>query len=332
MRKIYWLLPVLLVLLAAAIGGGIMFTALQPLNPSAKPAYFQIRAGERVGEVLDRAEREGLIKSAAALKLYNRFFKLGGIPKKGTYRISASQPAMDVARELLSGKPIRQMVFIREGLWAAEIADALARAEVCDAKAFRVLAAAGAGVKRPFLVPGHSLEGYLFPDTYDLPPLIGAAEAADRMLDAFERKVYKPLGKPPAAKLREWVIVGSMVELEAKQPGERAKIAGVITNRLESKMPLQVDATILYALKERRRLFFKDYGLESRFNTYRFTGLPPGPICSPGADSIRAAAHPAKHPYLYYVAMPDGSHLFAQTFDEHRRNIITARSAFAARR
>lgn len=332
MRKRYLWIPFFLLLFAGGIGGCSLYSALQPVQPGAEKRFFRIGAGERVADVLDRAEREGLIKSASAVKLYSRVFGLKGIPKEGTYSVSPSMPALEVAKRLLGGAPIRQMVLVREGLWASEVADILQRDSVCRSQEFRRLVATPGSLGRAakFIPAGAKLEGFLFPDTYDLPPLTGPTEAATRMLEAFKRKVYDPLGKPDPALLRKWVIVGSMVELEAKTEPDRPRIAGVIYNRLAKGMPLQIDATLLYALKTRRRLTFKDYALPSAYNTYTNKGLPPGPICSPGASSVFAAAHPAKHKFLYYVAMPNGRHLFAETFEQHKRNIILSRKAFAS--
>jgi UPF0755 protein len=183
-----------------------------------------------------------------------------------------------------------------------------------------------------FIVPSKGLEGYLYPETYDLPPLIGAEEAVQRMLAEFEEEIYVPLGKPDPIKLRSLVIIGSMVELEAKHENERKRIAGVIYNRLNKGMPLQIDATVIYGLGERRTLKNVDYQLPHPYNTYKIKSLPPGPICSPRASSVMAAAEPEAHHFFYYVAMPDGTHKFSKTYEEHLRNVGLSRKAYAAER
>jgi UPF0755 protein len=277
---------------------------------------------------LDRAESDGLLRNASMCRAYQRFFGADGQVRSGTFLLDPRQDGRKILDVLLREEPIRQMVLIREGLWTAEVAAILDQKSVVDAKSFRVIAAHPDNFDKPYLLPKQSLEGYLFPDTYDLPPLLGAQEAVERMLEAFEAKVYVPLGKPSKEKLRLWVIIGSLIELEALRDDERRTISGVIANRLSKGLPLQIDATILYALKERRRLFTKDYGVNSVYNTYKFTGLPPGPICSPGIASIKAAANPGKHSFLYYVAMPDGSHKFARTYAEHLANVAASRKAF----
>jgi UPF0755 protein len=161
---------------------------------------------------------------------------------------------------------------------------------------------------------------------------MGAEDAIKRMLDEFESDVYEPLGKPDAGKMRSWVIIGSMVELEAKHENERKRIAGVIYNRLNKGMPLQIDATVTYGLGKRRTLKNIDYQLNHPYNTYKLKSLPPGPICSPRASSVMAAAKPEAHKFYYYVAMPDGSHKFAKTYQEHLHNINVSRKAYAHQR
>lgn len=283
-------------------------------------------------EIYNDLERKGVIKSAQALLFLEKLSPPKGSIRAGTYLVDAGKPASENARVLLTGEPVRQMVLIKEGLWSDEIAEVIAAKQIGDAKEVMELIKSPAKLSSvpEFIVKGKSLEGYLFPDTYDFPPLLGAEGAVERMLSAFRKKVYVPLGKPEPAKLRKLVIIGSMVELEAAKDSERDRIAGVIYNRLNRGMPLQIDATILYAIKEKRRLYYKDYQVEHDYNTYKIKGLPPGPICSPGAESMKAAANPEKNDFLYYVAMPNGTHLFSRTYGEHLRNIATSRKAFEA--
>lgn len=306
------------------LGGWIALTAMtRPLDPNAKPRYFRVRAGESISAVARRLEREGVIRSASFALLRIRWAAPKETIREGTYRISAAQRADLILLHLIESRPLRQDVLIREGLWAEEVARILEEREVAPTSEFLEMVAqpqAFASVVS-FPLPKDSLEGYLFPDTYDFPPLLGARSAIERMLKTFERKVYQPLDKPDEDDLRRWVIVGSLVELEAMHDDERSRIAGVIYNRLERGMRLQVDATVLYALRERRRLFHRDYATEHPYNTYRITALPPGPICSPGFRSIAAAKSPEKHDFMFYVAMPNGYHAFAKTYKEHLRNV-----------
>ncbi|MER3413263.1 MAG: endolytic transglycosylase MltG [Armatimonadota bacterium] len=318
---------------ALAFGGLMTLNAMtRPLNPNAEPRYFRVHAGESVRAVAERLEREGVIRNASAALLRIRLPSpigrgAGGEGKlrNGTYQISAAQPADHVLLHLIESRPLRQNVLIREGLWAEEVASILEEHEVASAKEFMDLVAKPREFASvvSFPLPEGSLEGYLFPDTYDFPPLLGARRAIEMMLQAFEQKVYQPLGRPEAEKLRRWVVIGSLVELEAMHDDERRRIAGVMYNRLERKMRLQVDATVLYALRQRRRLSYRDYTIQHTYNTYLIPALPPGPICSPGYESIAAAKTPENHDFLYYVAKPDGYHVFSRTYQEHLRKVET---------
>ncbi|MCH8275788.1 MAG: endolytic transglycosylase MltG [Armatimonadetes bacterium] len=327
-------LAVLVLASAAAAGWALLNRALGPADHTATQVYFRVEEGDTVASVLDRAERRGLLRSARAVRLHARLARFEGAVRPGTFRLSASMRGDVLLRELIEGEPVRRMVTIREGLWKERVADLFkengiggrdeALERFADPAAFKETAG--------LPLPDESLEGYLFPDTYDLPPLIGVEEAIQKMLSAFREKVYEPLGKPDAETLRRWVVIASMIELEAAKDEERPRIAGVIYNRLERGMPLQIDATVAYAKGEWGPVSVKDYEIDHPYNTYRIAGLPPGPICSPGFASIKAAAEPDEHDYFYYVAMPGGTHSFSGTYREHLRNIRLSRAAFAQQR
>jgi UPF0755 protein len=179
--------------------------------------------------------------------------------------------------------------------------------------------------------PAETLEGYLFPDTYILAPGSSAREAIGEMVRRFERE-WKPEYDAQAAALgysrHQIVTMASIVEKEARLPEERPVIAAVYYNRLRTGMPLQADPTVQYALGHHvGRVLYKDLEVDSPYNTYQHPGLPPGPIASPGGASLRAALAPAKVPYLYFVAAPDGHHEFRTTMAEHAKAIHAIRSA-----
>jgi UPF0755 protein len=179
-------------------------------------------------------------------------------------------------------------------------------------------------------VPSQSLEGYLFPNTYLIVLDSNPKMIVGQMLQAFKSQVAEPLSsdvvetagndgaQARSRALYQAVVVASMIEREAKVEKDRPLISAVIWNRLRKGMKLEVDATVQYALGEHRgRLFYSDLAVISPYNTYRNPGLPPGPISNPGLASIKAALHPANVDYLYYVARPDGSHVFSHTLEEH---------------
>jgi UPF0755 protein len=170
-------------------------------------------------------------------------------------------------------------------------------------------------------IPARTLEGYLFPDTYAFPDGTRARDAILEMVKRFERE-WKPEWNAQLAKgsltRHQAVTLASIVEREAKVAAERPVIAAVYINRLRAKMLLQADPTVQYARgKHSARLLNKDLEIDSPYNTYKYPGLPPGPIASPGGPSLVAALYPADVPFLYFVAAPDGHHEFRKTLAEH---------------
>jgi UPF0755 protein len=173
-----------------------------------------------------------------------------------------------------------------------------------------------------------TLEGYLFPDTYALARRAGADAVVSAMVDRFRRSFGAELRDDAARRkmsLREVVTLASLIEKETAAPDERPLVSAVYHNRLARRMPLQADPTVIYALMRagrwRGNLTRDDLQMNSPYNTYRFGGLPPGPIASPGLRSLEAAVRPAEVPYLYFVSRNDGTHAFAETLAEHNRNV-----------
>jgi UPF0755 protein len=172
------------------------------------------------------------------------------------------------------------------------------------------------------------LEGYLFPDTYTLPRRTTADQLVERMVDRFEKSLTPEIRAKAAARglsVRQLVTLASLVEKETAKPEERPLVAAVYANRIKIGMGLQCDPTVIYALERAGRytgnLTRADLQFDSPYNTYRYAGLPPGPIAAPGQASLAAAAEPADVPYMYFVSRNDGSHVFATTLDEHNRNV-----------
>lgn len=328
-KRVLWIIGFLF--LALAISGIFFSRAIAPANANGKKQYFRVNSGETLAQALNRAEEQGLLKSARITSIYSSIRRDRSQMASGTYELSSAMSGGEIIDVLLSGKPIHQMVLIREGLWIKRIAQVINENSIATENEF-IGATKNSELSKEVLGYSHptdSLEGYLFPDTYDLPPLIGAKKTVEKMLTAFKTKVYEPLGKPTPEKMHKWIIIASMIELEAAIDTDRPKIAAVIYNRLAKKMPLQIDATINYAKQEWRPLARVEYQFDHPYNTYKNYGLPPGPICSPGLASIKAAANPIKSTDLYYVALPSRKHLFARTFEQHKKNIAISRKAFA---
>ena len=250
---------------------------------------------------------------------------LSGEMHAGHYALSPAMPPRQIAARMALGETAQGVVTVPEGYTVRQTARRLAEHHLVDEAQFLALAQTQG---RTFHVgkwapPDNNLEGYLFPDTYTVPKGATARDVVQIMLDNFGRRVLTPRGAEargfpgglPAA-----VTLASLVEREAEVDGDRPLIAAVYRNRLKAGMRLQCDATVQYALPEHKgRLLYSDLRVNSPYNTYTHRGLPPTPIASPGLPSIQAALRPARSDYLFYVARPDGSHVFSATLAEHDR-------------
>ncbi|HVT11745.1 MAG TPA: endolytic transglycosylase MltG [Fimbriimonadaceae bacterium] len=309
-------------------GGFTLYTFNSKLRPVASGQSQLVRVDAKVelSTELHILEEKGIIRSAAATGFYARVKKRENAVEAGTYSLAPGMTADEVLKALRT--PVTVKVTVPEYYWISRTAELMEKCQVAKAEDYRSLADKPSEFAKvvDFPLPQKSLEGYLFPDTYKMQPLVGAKAAITQQLQAFEKKVWKGLDHPK--NLQHVIIVASMVEREAKFDEERPIIAGIIENRLAKGMPLEVDATILYAQQRWHVPTRNDIKHTiSPYNTYLNKGLPPGPICSPGLKSIKAAMHPAKSDYLYYVAMPDGHSLFAKTVEEHNANVAKRRRA-----
>lgn len=305
------------------------YRTLSSPAPEGKERFIRFDRKLSASEALEVLESQGVIRSALAARIYRSFNRQPGEVAKGTYLV---RPGMSLEQLFKALKtPIRQMVRLPEAKWASQMAKVIEAKNVGKAQEYMDAVANPGSFADRFKMPlseAVSLEGYLFPDTYDLPPLIGSRAAIERQLQAFQDKVMPHVRD--TGKLYRKLIVASMVELEVAVDSERAVVAGVIENRLARGMKLDIDACINYALQEWRPLTRKDIAsLDSPYNTYKYKGLPPTPICSPSLKSIIAALEPAKHDYLYYVAMPQKYHLFARTYEEHLKNVERRKRALS---
>ena len=331
MRILRWL--VILLVLSAAVAGAFVWWAQRQLErPFAAYAdaekVIQIEPGTSAGEILTSLETEGILRSADLTRLY--LVHVLGDPslKAGEYRFDAPQSAPEVLRRLIEGEIVTYKVTVIEGLTVEETAAHLAEAGFGELERLRAEMADPARVAD--LDPeAEDLEGYLFPDTYSFAKGTSEREIVDRLVRGFRTRLEQDLvaagfvAEPP--RIRELVTLASIVEKEAALDQERPTIAGVYANRLERGIALYADPTVIFALKRAGRwdgnIRKPDLQIDSPYNTYRYPGLPPGPICSPGAASLLAALEPADVPYIYFVSRNDGSHVFATTLAEHNRNV-----------
>lgn len=313
------------VFVVAAATGWVARELARPIRIAPGPAagFFEIEKGLSARAVLGRLERQGLVPAALPLRLACRIFYPGERFKAGEYRFVEAVPAKAALFILFDGRVYLEPITIPEGLTLEEAAEAVRPGDPAGAEAFR-RAARDASLVADLDPRAGDLEGYLFPDTYDLPRQAPAADIVAAMVAGF-RRAFDEDRRSRAAELgmtvREIVTLASLIEEETALPEERPLVSAVFHNRLRRGMKLDCDPTVAYALKlEGRytgRLLLRDLKLESPYNTYLHAGLPPGPISSPGAACLDAALHPAAVDDLYFVARGDGSHRFSRTLSEH---------------
>ena len=293
--------------------------------------------------IADRLDDEGIISYGSIFKIYVRIKGDNQGVLAGTYQLNPSMDYGQIIDTLANTASTETMtITIPEGYSTAQIKQLLLDEHVCTEDAIDE-ALNTYPFKHTFLqseLPAEQgwLEGYLFPDTYEI--YKGNANAVNTlnvMLNNFENKYDEQIQAGAEAQgrsMHDIVTIASLVEREAQRDDERATIAGVIYNRLNnaSEFPyLQVDASVLYGLgRTSGTLSEQDLATDTPYNLYTQEGLPPGPICNPGYASLYAAAYPEQHNYFYYVAMPDGSHLFANSYEEHQANIAASDQAQAA--
>jgi UPF0755 protein len=296
----------------------------------AENRQFVISRGETAGQIAQRLEDEGVIRSALAFAFVLYETERENALQSGSYTVSPALTPRDIAK-LFEKAPGEQIVLrIIDGWRLTEIATAVNKAFPQITKETFTAAAVVGQRKNTVLAgmdPAAPLEGFLFPDTYFMRPDATAVQIVDLLLDTFERKVGAILRAASAERnvaIYDIVKLASIVEREARDRAESATIAGVYTNRLNIGMKLDADPTIQYALGEWRELSLQDLKLDSPYNTYLYAQLPPTPIANPGAAALEGAARPAKHGWFYFVAKSDGTggHAFAVTLEEHEANRV----------
>jgi UPF0755 protein len=341
------LVGILLAVVMVAIGiwqitetpGSVLKEEQPTVIPTSTPGesiIITIQEGQSAQEVGENLEDEGVISSGL---LFRVLVALEGYEDKlvaGDYEFEKGMPTLEVIERVRHGQTAPLVVTIREGVRAEEIAEIMEDKKVISAEDF--LEAINIWYEFSFLYTKPywaNLEGYLFPDTYFFNRNMTAEEVVEQILENFDQRLDSELRDEAAVaglSVHTVLTLASIVEREAQVPEERPIIAGVFLKRLRRGMPLEADPTVQYALGNdpasvakygywKEELTQADLEVDSPYNTYRITGLPPGPICNPGLDSIRAVIRPEETDYLYFVARADGSHVFAETLEEHLSNI-----------
>ncbi|MEM6701880.1 MAG: endolytic transglycosylase MltG [Acidobacteriota bacterium] len=330
-----WLVAAAALALVALAGFGFAgyraWASLEEPYPEgpAEPVTVDILPGTSGTAILRTLQSQGVIRDARLARLYLIHILEDPSLQAGEYRFERPSTTKQVLDQIIRGSVVTYPVTIIEGLTFQETAEQLAAQGFGRLEVFEEL------VTDPALIidldpAAENLEGYLYPDTYSFPRGTPEDEIVRAMVQAFRlrwtEEVVPLLGQGAAVReVREVVTLASIIEKEAKLQEERALISSVYNNRLEIGMGLYADPTIIYAMKIagtwdgniRRR----DLKMESPYNTYLVPGLPPSPIGSPALRSLIAAVQPEDSPYLFFVSRNDGSHVFAQSIDEHNRNV-----------
>jgi UPF0755 protein len=319
----------LLLIIAAGAGAALMYMRVHALYPgySSAEQFVDIPQGAGSRSIGERLVAGGVIRDVLTYRAALWMSGKGRQLKAGEYRFDHAMTPLEVIDKLARGDVYVVNVTFPEGLTIAEMAKIFESHGLGPASAF-IQAAGNAELVRALDPAARDLEGYLFPETYGLPRRSDAAKLIRLMVSRFEHVFTPELRREAEARhmtVRQAMTLASIVEKETARADERPLVAAVYENRTRIGMPLQCDPTVIYALQRAGKytgnLRKDDLQFDSPYNTYRYPGLPPGPIASPGRASIEAAVHPADADFLYFVSRNDGSHVFARTLDEHNRNV-----------
>jgi UPF0755 protein len=319
-----------LVLLAATLW--LAWALLIPVAPDA-PQLLLFPTGSSSKAIASELERSGVVHSQFAFELLHYALPHKTL-KAGEYRFARPASGLEIFDRIARGDVLVRTVVVPEGYNIFEIAAAVEAAGLGKKEEFLDVAMHDTALVRSIDPQAKSLEGYLFPDTYQFSRTMSMRDMAAVMVRRFQKEA-QTLGL--AEDVHRLVTLASIVEKETAAPDERAEVASVYVNRLAKNMALAADPTVVYAAElkgnYRGAIYQSDLQSDSPYNTYKFPGLPPGPIANPGAASLAAAMQPAHTAFLFFVAAGDGSgrHHFSNNFEQHERNVIAYRKAARAR-
>ena len=273
--------------------------------------------------IAEDLEKAGVVRDAESFGLAARILGAYKKVKAGEYEFTTNMTPIEVLEQLVKGKIKRYFVTIPEGYNVKEIAAALKSAGLVEPDVF-VARALDPDLAASLGVAGPTLEGYLFPDTYEFTRGTSADDMIARMAEKFKKVYaeYEDEAKARGMSMRKVVTLASIIEKETGAPGEREIISSVFHNRLKMGIKLQSDPTVIYGIAGFDGNITKRHlSIKSPYNTYKIYGLPPGPIANPGKESIGAAIRPAKADYIYFVSRNDGTHKFSRTLKEHNEAV-----------
>jgi UPF0755 protein len=335
------LIVILVIAIAGLAGFGIWLNS--ELNAPYYKAhtsetYVDIPRGVNTKDIASRLVKSGILKTRLPFMLFVRYRGLGRRIQAGEYRFSQATTPKQIAQRLVHGDTYVRSITVPEGLTAFETIELLAKNGVGNR-----LEMEQALLKTEWIQDldpnAQNLEGYLFPETYRFGRKADSETIIKTMVQQFRIRISKAMEQYPLPdrwNLSRIVILASMIEKEMKKPEEGPLIASVYYNRLDRRMPLACDATIIYAMKlagiYEGRLGKADLRRESPYNSYLHLNLPPSPIANPGSTSLRAALNPARTDYLYYVSRNDGTHQFSKDFRSHQNAVNRFQKSLASRR
>jgi UPF0755 protein len=348
-RKILWL--ILVAILATA--GWFAWAVLMPTAPSAQ-TFVLLRPGYSTHHIAAELKRAGIIRSEKAFVLWHYLHPRRSL-KAGEYLFEKPANMLAIQKRLRHGDVCVHTVVVPEGFTVFDIARAIEAAGLGPAQDFLKVAKSDTALIADIAPGARTLEGYLFPDTYEFSRMMTMQEMAAAMVKRFRQEarqiglipatgdsteaVLRVSADPAPAALQNGVpntvTMASIVEKETAVAEERPMVASVYYNRLAKNIALDADPSIIYAElmagTYQGALHHADMQFNSPYNTYRHPGLPPGPIANPGRSALEAAMHPAQSDYYYFVADAQGHHRFARTIEEHNKNVVAYREAMRGR-
>ncbi len=297
---------IFLILILSILGGFFLWQGIylpKDIN-FVEEKIFSIEKSQGLFKIAENLEKENLIKGNFYFKAYALSQGYAKSLQSGEYLLSPSMSIPEIVQKIISGDTASITITVPEGLTIKQIEE-----------------------RMDLNLPGENLEGFLFPDTYRFPVNVRGEEVVARMRENFDRKLTADLReeiKKQGKIIFEIVTMASMIEKEVRTLEDKKLVSGVLQKRLEVNMPLQVDATIVYITGKRTvRVPLEDLQIDSPYNTYKYRGLPAGPICNPGLESIIAAIYPEDSQYWFYLSTPEGETIFSRTLEEH--NIAKAK-------
>lgn len=284
---------------------------------------FKVEKGEGLFQVSKKLENKDLIKNNLPFEIYvmlrNDFDNL----KRGSYKLSPSMSVAEIAQKIIKGDVINIKLTFIEGWNNEQVANHLERNNIFKKESFLESLKNYKGNSKLFKKIPESvrLEGYLFPDTYSIEEDISPSKLIKKMISNLQNKLSDEIGEDLSVeekKLHEVIIMASLIEKEVKTYKDKRLVSGIAWKRIENNIPLQMDATIVYITgRNSTKIPLEETKIDSPYNTYKYKGLPPGPICNPGLESIKAALNPKESNYWYYLSAPSGETIFSKNLLEH---------------